>query len=113
MPVLPPDVGHQRFEFRTKVGNFLGWKGHVRDGDPGSLEANRPRLVVNGVFRNGAIESRPGQQDLNGNPLDDPNPSRIRLLADYQMGKALRMWMVVDGCPGAGAPGFALLHYDP
>jgi hypothetical protein len=119
MPPIPPARGFQRYEFRTGVGEFVGWGGMMRDADPGSLPPNRPRIVVNGLFRNGGIESRPGQMLLNQIALgdldafDDGQP--ILTLADFQIIQAIKLWIVVDGCPGQDPPataGFGILHYD-
>lgn len=52
----------QRFEFKAGVNGFQ-WKGHVLEGDPSSLPANRPRLLVNTRLSGGIIKNRAGMSD--------------------------------------------------
>ena len=102
-----------RFEYRPGQAGFPGWEGQERDGDACSIAPNRPRMVINGRYRNKAIESRGGQDRLNAIELA---PNNIRSIFDHQEAYPVQLAIVTIGCPGPSGPigvgGFSVQTYN-
>jgi hypothetical protein len=113
MAVEDQATTRNRFEFRPGVAGFPGWEGQERDGDPCSIAPNRPRLVINGRYRNKAIESRGGQDKLN---LVELSPNNIRSIFDHQEAHPVQIAIVTVGCTGPAGPvgvgGFSVGTYN-
>lgn len=115
MPVDDLAPKYKRFEFRRGVGGFPGWEGMERDGDAISIANNRPRLVVNGRFRNGQIEARRSQIKHNLTVLD---PANCRSVFDQQIDRPISLFVMMAGCPGGvagavGTAGISCCSYNP
>jgi len=103
------DEDGKRFEFRNGTGGLGEWRGHKRDGDPGSVLPPWVRLVVNANLRNGEFSSRGGQTKFTSSAL----AGCLRLLYDFQCTPQHRLYMVSTGCSGISASvGFSVIHFD-
>lgn len=108
---MKPQTG-QRHEFVNGQGGFR-WSGVLLEGNPSANPANRPRIIRNGRVKGGDIVNRDGLSKFNTSVLDASN-AHILHMADYQISRPKRLWILGNGCPGiSSSAGFYVGHLDP